>query len=82
MISVMRAVDKITSARASEFPHPSFVPPPRGITASPASFESRNISASSLSVPGSITSFGCAPETASAAVAACTYSFPTRAMNL
>jgi len=54
MISFSRAVDKIKSARAlADFPTRASSRRPAESPASPASFESRKISASSPSVPGS-----------------------------
>src|SRR5712672_133401 len=64
-----RAVDKITSARTGGFPHSSFVPPPRGITASLAALAKFKTLPSSCSLPGSTTKLGCTPATASFATA-------------
>src|SRR6267142_4749879 len=64
-----RTVDKITSARTGGFPHSAFVPPPRGITASPAALAKFKTFPSSCSLPGSTTKLGCTPATASFATA-------------
>jgi len=55
MILSRRAVERMTSARMGGLPQESFVPPPRGITARPASFARRRTAASCCSLPGSRT---------------------------
>jgi len=82
VISFSRAVDKTKSARDGGFPQPSFVLPPRGMTARSASFERLKTSASSLSLPGATITFGSTLATKSAGLAAWTWSGPMSAMSL
>src|SRR5712692_2250947 len=72
-----RAVERIRSTRCGGLPQPSLVPPPRGLTQSPAASAQRSARASSSALPGSSTIRAATPSTTSAGVAGRMCSAPT-----
>src|SRR5229473_3026837 len=78
-IPLSRAVERTRSTRRGGFPQPIFVPPPRGITASPARLAQARTFPSSSCVPGSTTIPGRTPSTWTAWVAERMFAAPTMA---